>query len=128
MMKIAFLIVCAFALAQGQVNVGSGLGIGGIGGIAGLGFPTSQFFQDIVLQAEAQKLLIQSGLPEDLRQRVADVLANAETGFNNCNTIATLPWIRIRCVMLQLQKSKNELKAIEDEALARAATTTAASV
>lgn len=101
-----------------------GLNIGPKAGFAGLS--PGQFFQTIVLQFEAEKLLINPDLPEDLRERVLDSMANAEQGFNNCSTLVTLPWMQIRCSVLQLQRSKNELKAIENEAAARAQAVTGA--
>lgn len=101
---------------QAQLNVG--LALGSKPGFAGLS--PGQFFQNVVLQAEAGKLLANPDLPEDLKQRVLDTMANAEEGFNSCSTLVTLPWMQIRCSALQLQKSKNELKAIENEATARA--------
>lgn len=98
--------------------MGGGFAVGPKAGFGGLS--PGQFFQTIVLEAEAGKLLSRPDLPEDLRQRVLDTMANAEQGFNNCSTIGTLPWLQIRCAALQLQKSKNELKVIENEAIARA--------
>lgn len=92
------------------------------------GIPPGQFFQTIVLQSEAEKLLINPDLPEDLRQRVLDTMTNAEQGFSNCGTTGTLPWMQIRCSALQLQKSKNELKAIDNEATARAQAAAASTV
>lgn len=108
------------------LNWGPPAGIGGPQAAFG-GLSPGQFFQSVILQAEADKLLTDPDLPEDLRQRVLDTVANAEAGFNNCSTLATLPWIQIRCSALQLKQSKNELKAIENEAIARAQAAAAAS-
>ncbi|XP_013113753.1 uncharacterized protein LOC106091688 [Stomoxys calcitrans] len=109
-------LACALGLSQGQLNFGMNFGMKSAFG----GIPPGQFFQTIVLQSEAEKLLVNPDLPEDLRQRVLDSMSNAEEGFNNCGTTGTLPWMQIRCSALQLQKSKTELKAIENEATARA--------
>ncbi|XP_064549742.1 uncharacterized protein LOC135436174 [Drosophila montana] len=90
------------------------------------GFSVSAFFQSIVLQKEADRLLNQPDFPADLAERVEQVLADAAVGFANC-TNATLPWLQIRCVKPALTAAKNELKLIDDEWQARqAATTTAA--
>ncbi|EDW15089.1 uncharacterized protein LOC6573560 [Drosophila mojavensis] len=91
------------------------------------GFSVSSFFQSIVLQKEADRLLNQPNFPADLSERVLDVLANAELAFANCNT-ATLPWLQIRCVKPALTTAKNDLKLIDDEWQARLAATTAAAV
>lgn len=82
------------------------------------GFSVSAFFQSIVLQKEADRLLSQPNFPADLQDRVQATLETAETGFVNCNT-ATLPWLQIRCVKPALTAAKNELKAIDDEWQAR---------
>lgn len=109
------LIITIYKLTlQAQLNLGLGLGI------ARAGPPPPQFFQNVILNAEAQKVLVTPGLPADLQQRVQDTLSNSESGFNNCGTVSTLPWFQMRCVALQLSKSKAELKAIDDEAKARA--------
>ncbi|KAL7727120.1 hypothetical protein ACLKA6_016082 [Drosophila palustris] len=90
------------------------------------GFSISVFFQSVVLQREAERLLAQPNFPEDLAQRVQDTLDKAQLGFANCDT-AILPWLQIRCVKPTLTLAKNELKAIDDEWQARlAASTTAA--
>ncbi|EDW58634.1 uncharacterized protein [Drosophila virilis] len=90
------------------------------------GFSVSAFFQSIVLQKEADRLLNQPDFPADLAERVENVLADAALGFANC-TNATLPWLQIRCVKPALTNAKNELKLIDDEWQARqAASTTAA--
>ncbi|KAM7361115.1 uncharacterized protein ACRADG_009940 [Cochliomyia hominivorax] len=117
-MKIVLILlgICAVGFTQAQLNLG--LGLGPKVGFAGL--TPGQFFQSVVLQSEAEKLLVRPDLPEDLRQRVLDTMTNAEQSFNNCSTAVTLPWMQIRCSALQLQISKNELKAIENEANARA--------
>ncbi|KAI8130694.1 hypothetical protein FF38_02738 [Lucilia cuprina] len=115
-LTLIFLVICALGFSQAQLNLG--LNLGPKAGFAGLS--PGQFFQNIVLQSEAEKLLVNPDLPDDLRQRVLDSMANAEQGFNNCSTAVTLPWMQIRCSALQLQRSKNELKAIENEATARA--------
>ncbi|XP_075163927.1 uncharacterized protein LOC142236554 [Haematobia irritans] len=115
-------LVCALGLSQAQMNYGMGMGMG-----FGMGMKTpfagmlpGQFFQTVVLQSEAGKLLLSPDLPEDLRQRVLDTVTLAEEGFANCSAPGALPWMQIRCSAFQLQKSKNELKAIENEALLRA--------
>lgn len=105
---------CLQLTFQAQLNLGLGLGIGRPGP------PPPQFFQNVILNAEAQKVLATSSLPADLQQRVQDTLNNSETGFNNCSTVSVLPWFQMRCVALQLSKSKAELKAIDDEANVRA--------
>ena len=137
MKVLAILMIAALAVAQAQpppppggIQTGGGGWVGGSPAIAGLGFGYSfqpQFiFQDIILQNEAQKLLAQVDLPEDLQLRIADVLAEAQLGFDNCNATVTMPWLQIRCSVMQLQKSKNQLKAIDNEAKARAAAAAAA--
>ncbi|XP_004534236.1 uncharacterized protein LOC101456777 [Ceratitis capitata] len=111
---ISFVLFCCVAAANAQLNLGLGLGIGRPGP------PPPDFFLNVILTAEAQKVLVTPDLPADLQQRVQDTLNNSELGFNSCSTMSTLPWIQMRCVALQLSKSKAELKAIEDEAKARA--------
>ncbi|XP_036325194.1 uncharacterized protein LOC118738375 [Rhagoletis pomonella] len=123
MMKfvLLFFLVSGFVAAKAQLSLGLGLGLG----IGRAGPPPPEFFQNVVLNAEAQKLLTTPGeLPADLQQRVQDTLGNAELGFNSCSTVSTLPWFQMRCVALQLSKSKAELKAIDDEAKVRAQTAT----
>ncbi|KAH8308256.1 hypothetical protein KR059_009198 [Drosophila kikkawai] len=84
------------------------------------GASISSFFQSIVLQREAERLLSQPGFPADLAERVQDVVANSEEAISSCNN-ATLPWLQIRCVKPLLTASKNQLKAIDDEWQARLA-------
>ncbi|XP_053947278.1 uncharacterized protein LOC129238827 [Anastrepha obliqua] len=113
---LIFLIVSGVVAAKAQLNLGLGLGIG----IGRLGPPPPEFFQNVVLNSEAQKLLATPDLPADLQQRVLDTMSSSELGFTSCSTVTTLPWFQMRCVALQLSKSKAELKAIDDEAKARA--------
>jgi len=89
------------------------------------GFSISVFFQSLVLQKEADKLLSQPNFPADLAERVQSTLDAAQLGFANCDT-AILPWMQIRCIKPTLTLAKNELKAIDDEWQARLAATTAA--
>ncbi|ALC46057.1 CG14292 [Drosophila busckii] len=89
------------------------------------GFSVTAFFQSVVLQKEAEKLLNQPNFPADLAERVQDVMTNTQTSFANCGT-AVLPWMQIRCIKPILMAAKNELKAIDDEFQARLAATTAA--
>ncbi|XP_039948229.1 uncharacterized protein LOC126767658 [Bactrocera neohumeralis] len=107
-------LFCAIVAVKAQLNLGLGLGIGRAGP------PPPEFFQNVILNAEAQKVLATPSLPADLQQRVQDTLSNSQSGLNNCSTLTTLPWFQMRCVALQLSKSKAELKAIDDEAKARA--------
>lgn len=109
-------VLLKFYILQAQFNTGLGVGLK----VPFAGLSPGQFFQSIVIQSEAEKLLVNPDLPEDLRQRVLDSMANSEQAFNNCAITPTLPWMQIRCSALQLQKSKNELKVIENEATARA--------
>ncbi|XP_034487082.1 uncharacterized protein LOC117791437 [Drosophila innubila] len=116
---------------------GAGAGAGAAGGAAAAapaapaaaagfgGFSISVFFQSVVLQREAERLLAQPDFPADLAERVQNALDKAQLGFANCDT-AILPWLQIRCVKPTLTLAKNELKAIDDEWQARLAATTAA--
>ncbi|TMW41699.1 hypothetical protein DOY81_013222, partial [Sarcophaga bullata] len=61
-------ICCALGYTQAQLGLGAGFGLGPKTGFGGLS--PGQFFQTIVLEAEAGKLLTRPDLPEDLRQRV----------------------------------------------------------
>uniref|UniRef100_A0A1A9W5T5 Uncharacterized protein n=1 Tax=Glossina brevipalpis TaxID=37001 RepID=A0A1A9W5T5_9MUSC len=130
---LALLFVCALAGSQAQyvpgANPGMGMGMGmGAGMGMGMGMPPSPFgglsagyfFQVVVLQTEAEKLLSKPDLPEDLRQRVMDILSNSGEAFDSCSTVAPLPWLQIRCASMQMKTIKNQLKAIEAEATARA--------
>lgn len=104
---------------QAQFNapgMGSGMGMAMPFG----GLSPAYFFQVVVLQAEAEKLLSKPDLPEDLRQRAMDVMSNAGEAFETCNTLTVLPWMQIRCASTQMKLVKNQLKAIENEATARA--------
>lgn len=89
-------------------------------GFAGL--HPGKFFRTIVLQSEAEKLLANPDLTDDLRLRVLDSMANAEQRFNGCSSPDMMPWMQIRCSSLQLAVSKKELKAIENELTSKTAT------
>lgn len=112
--------------AQYYPGMGMGMGMGGMGGMmTGVsppfgGLSPATFFQVVVLQSEAEKLLSKPDLPEDLRQRALEVMANANEGFESCNTPTVLPWLQIRCASMQMSVVKNQLKAIDAEATARA--------
>ncbi|XP_067632650.1 uncharacterized protein [Eurosta solidaginis] len=110
---LLFLFAVGVVAAQAQLNLGLGLSIGNIGP------PSPQFFHNVVLRSEAQKVLSTPELPADLQQRVQDTLDAAELGFDSCSTVSALPWFQMRCVALQLSKSKAELKTIENEGKAR---------
>jgi len=90
------------------------------------GASISSFFQSIVLQREAERLLSQPGFPTDLAERVQDVVAGSQESISGCNN-ATLPWLQIRCVKPLLTNAKNQLKLIDDEWQARLAASTTAS-
>ncbi|XP_022230181.2 uncharacterized protein LOC111079339 [Drosophila obscura] len=83
------------------------------------GASISSFFQSVVLQREAERLLSQPNFPTDLAERVQDVVANSQETIAGCSTPATLPWLQIRCVKPLLTSAKNELKLIDDEWQAR---------
>ncbi|SPP82640.1 uncharacterized protein LOC117585022 [Drosophila guanche] len=85
------------------------------------GASISSFFQSVVLQREAERLLSQPNFPTDLAERVQDVVANSQETIAGCSTPATLPWLQIRCVKPLLTNAKNELKLIDDEWKARQA-------
>ncbi|XP_017104830.1 uncharacterized protein [Drosophila bipectinata] len=118
-------------------GVFGGAGTGAAAGVAGPVAPVppfggasiSTFFQSVVIQREAERLLAQPDFPADLSERVQDVVANSQEAIANCNN-ATLPWLQIRCVKPLLTSAKSQLKTIDDEWQARlaAAATTAAPV
>ncbi|EDV48550.1 uncharacterized protein LOC6553881 [Drosophila erecta] len=84
------------------------------------GASVSSFFQSIVLQREAERLLSQPDFPTDLAERVQDVVATSQESISGCDN-TTLPWLQIRCVKPLLTTAKNQLKAIDDEWQARLA-------
>ncbi|EDW24365.1 GL24111 [Drosophila persimilis] len=103
---------------------GAGAGAGGAGAPVAPtppfgGASISSFFQSVVLQREAERLLSQPNFPTDLAERVQDVVANSQETIAGCSTTATLPWLQIRCVKPLLTSAKNELKLIDDEWQAR---------
>ncbi|XP_017041022.1 uncharacterized protein LOC108087947 [Drosophila ficusphila] len=113
-----------------------GAGTGAAAGVAAPVAPSapfggasiSSFFQAIVLQREAERLLSQPDFPTDLAERVQEVVASSQEAISGCDNV-TLPWLQIRCVKPLLSTAKNQLKVIDDEWQARlaAATTPAAS-
>ncbi|XP_017084726.2 uncharacterized protein LOC108117065 [Drosophila eugracilis] len=111
-----------------------GAGTGPAAGVAGPvapsvpfgGISISSFFQTIVLQREAERLLSQPNFPTDLSERVLEVVANSEESINGCSNV-TLPWLQIRCAKPLLTTAKNQLKVIDDEWQARLAAATTAS-
>ncbi|XP_030370661.1 uncharacterized protein LOC115621218 [Scaptodrosophila lebanonensis] len=118
-----------FGGAIGGTIGGSGVGVsGGVATappFAGLSIPV--FFQSIVLQREAERLLTQVGFPTDLTERVQDVVADTQEGFAGCQTPGSLPWLQIRCVKPLLTAAKDQLKLIDDEWQARQAAAAASS-
>ncbi|XP_016959864.1 uncharacterized protein LOC108031159 [Drosophila biarmipes] len=111
-----------------------GAGTGAAAGVAAPVAPSvpfggasiSSFFQSIVLQREAERLLSQPDFPTDLAERVQDVVATSQESISGCNN-ATFPWLQIRCVKPLLTNAKNQLKLIDDEWQARLAAATTAS-
>ncbi|XP_061391019.1 uncharacterized protein LOC133326383 [Musca vetustissima] len=134
---VAVLVICALAYTQAQAPAAAGLYPGFPSSFAGLS--PAQFYQSLVLQKEAGKLLVRPDLPEDLRQRVFDTMARAEQSLNQCSgtpdaaaaapgaapATPTLPWVQIQCSALQMKIYKNQLKVIKSEANARAMAATA---
>ncbi|XP_068156454.1 uncharacterized protein [Drosophila tropicalis] len=82
------------------------------------GASVSTFFQSVVLQREAERLLSQPNFPSDLADRVLEVVASSEESIANCGN-AALPWLQIRCVKPLLNTAKNQFKVIDDEFQAR---------
>ncbi|XP_005178917.1 uncharacterized protein LOC131800838 [Musca domestica] len=133
---LAVFVICAVAYSQAQAPMGFYPGFPGQQAFAGVS--PGQFYQTMILQKEAGKLLIRPDLPQDLRQRVLDIMTSAEQGLNKCNApeattgtgtgaaTPTLPWMQIQCSALQMKLYKNQLKVIKNEANARAAAATAA--
>ncbi|KAH8383438.1 hypothetical protein KR009_008614 [Drosophila setifemur] len=115
-------------------GVFGGAGTGAAAGVAGPVTPVappfggasiSTFFQTVVIQREAERLLAQPDFPADLSERVLEVVASAEEASSNCNN-AVLPWLQIRCVKPLLTTAKGQLKTIDDEWQARLAAATSA--
>ncbi|EDW83220.1 uncharacterized protein Dwil_GK22438 [Drosophila willistoni] len=103
-----------------------GGGAGAAGGAAAAPAPSfgfggasvSTFFQSVVLQREAERLLSQPNFPSDLADQVLEVVASSEESIANCGNVA-LPWLQIRCVKPLLNTAKNQFKVIDDEFKAR---------
>ncbi|XP_037954808.1 uncharacterized protein LOC119685011 [Teleopsis dalmanni] len=107
-MKLVIVFVCALAFTQAQNS------------FVFTGYPPVQFFNDVILQSQAQKLLATPGFPLDLHQRVEEILTNSEEEIKNCDN--TIPfWFTMRCLSLAVKKSSNQLKEIENEFNARLA-------
>ncbi|GBP02499.1 hypothetical protein EVAR_70186_1 [Eumeta japonica] len=85
--SLLFLSVCALSAAQ--ASLGLEQIFGAKSGFAGM--QPAKFFRSIVLQSEAQKLLANPDLSDDLRLRVLDSVANAEQGFSDCSSPYMLP-------------------------------------
>ncbi|XP_073820476.1 uncharacterized protein [Musca autumnalis] len=133
---LALLAICATTYAQALPPVGMYSGFPA----SFAGVSPGQFYQTMILQKEAGKLLVRPDLPDDLRQRVMETMARTEQALNKCNapaepatTVATgpstaaaaagpviLPWMQIQCSALQMKLYKSQLKAIKYEANARA--------
>ncbi|XP_073820477.1 uncharacterized protein [Musca autumnalis] len=141
---LALLAICVMAYVQAQPPMGMYSGFPG----SFAGVSPGQFYQTMVLQKEAGKLLVRPDLPDDLRQRVMDTMTSSEQALNKCNAPAEPatgtaaaattgtdaattgpaipPWMQIQCSALQMKLYKNQLKAIKNEANARAIAATAA--